>query len=402
MPWKKDFTLSDEMSPSGIVWPAGKAAVSVVVDYSVPAGAEGIDEAAIAYARTVWGNAVSGGWLIDYLNAYGVKATFAVPLAMARAFPEIVRRAHADGHEIAAGSFAKEDVAGLSPDEERERIERTFSGLAELTGTRPEGWFTLPRTGDDYPGGSVSDATGELLLEAGCGYFGNSMADDIPHYWITDYDRRHTLLMLPYYYAMDTQFFMFFPGVGKGSGLVQTRALWENWAAELEGVRAWGRQSTFVIQPYLMQFGAARAVLDRLMRAVTISGAPLLERARPIGSRPIPRIGRCVSRRPRGLMRNELHGWSQMETTRVNLSGGRDGYSCAVQFERENRRCDRCFRGPWRGRRAGDGLCGGQRGGVLQLRQGTAGHSDLRNRRRGCGDKEIRSARTRSGNTPKT
>ena len=223
MPWKKDFTLSDEMSPSGIVWPAGKAAVSVVVDYSVPAGAEGIDEAAIAYARTVWGNAVSGGWLIDYLNAYGVKATFAVPLAMARAFPESVRRAHADGHEIAAGSFAKEDVAGLSPDEERERIERTLSGLAELTGTRPEGWFTLPRTGDDYPGGSVSDATGELLLEAGCGYFGNSMADDIPHYWITDYDRRHTLLMLPYYYAMDTQFFMFFPGVGKGSGLVQTR-----------------------------------------------------------------------------------------------------------------------------------------------------------------------------------
>ena len=60
--------------------------------------------------------------------------------------------------------------------------------------------------------------------------------------------------------------------MGKGSGLVQTRALWENWAAELEGVRAWGRQSTFVIQPYLMQFGAARAVLDRLMRAVT--GAP--------------------------------------------------------------------------------------------------------------------------------
>lgn len=39
MPWKKDFTLSDEMSPSGIVWPAGKAAVSVVVDYSVPADA---------------------------------------------------------------------------------------------------------------------------------------------------------------------------------------------------------------------------------------------------------------------------------------------------------------------------------------------------------------------------
>lgn len=200
-----------------------------------------------------------------------MKATFAVPLAMARAFPESVRRAHADGHEIAAGSFAKEDVAGLSPDEERERIERTFSGLAELTGTRPEGWFTLPRTGDDYPGGSVSDATGELLLEAGCGYFGNSMADDIPHYWITDYDRRHTLLMLPYYYAMDTRSSCF-PRSGQGERARADAGALGNWAAELEGVRAWGRQSTFVIQPYLMQFGAARAVLDRLMRAVT--GAP--------------------------------------------------------------------------------------------------------------------------------
>ena len=129
MPWKKDFTLSDEMSPSGIVWPAGKAAVSVVVDYSVPAGAEGIDEAAIAYARTVWGNAVSGGWLIDYLNAYGVKATFAVPLAMARAFPEIVRRAHADGHEIAAGSFAKEDVAGFPLTKNGNALSGRFRGL---------------------------------------------------------------------------------------------------------------------------------------------------------------------------------------------------------------------------------------------------------------------------------
>ncbi|MFR6517923.1 MAG: hypothetical protein ACLUPV_01045 [Bilophila wadsworthia] len=42
MPWKKDFTLSDEMSPSGIVWPAGKAAVSVVSQRA--AGAR-VDEA---------------------------------------------------------------------------------------------------------------------------------------------------------------------------------------------------------------------------------------------------------------------------------------------------------------------------------------------------------------------
>lgn len=53
MAWKKGFVLSDEISPSGIVWPAGKAVVSVVMDYSVSAGTEDIDEVAIAYTRTV-------------------------------------------------------------------------------------------------------------------------------------------------------------------------------------------------------------------------------------------------------------------------------------------------------------------------------------------------------------
>ena len=268
MPWKQNYTLTDEVSPSGIVWPSGKAAVSIVVDYGVPAGANGIDEAAITFAQTVWGRSVSGDWLIDCLNARGMKATFAVPLAMARAFPDSVRRAREAGHEIAAGSFAKEDVEHLSLDEERERIERTFSGLAELTGARPARWFSLPRTGDDYPGGSVSDATAELLLSCGCEYMGNSMADDIPHYWITDFEQRQTLLALPYYYVMDAQFFIFFPGIGKGSGLVQARTLWENWSAELEGVRRYGRQATFVIQPYLMEFGAARQVLDKLLETI--------------------------------------------------------------------------------------------------------------------------------------
>lgn len=97
------------------MWPAGKAAVSVVVDYSVPAGAEGIDEAAIAYARTVWGNAVSGGWLIDYLNAYGVKATVRRAAGDGRAFPESVRRAHADGHEIARRFLRQGGRGGAFP-----------------------------------------------------------------------------------------------------------------------------------------------------------------------------------------------------------------------------------------------------------------------------------------------
>ena len=90
------------------------------------------------------------------------------------------------------------------------------------------------------------------------------MADDIPHYCVLDEEGPRTLLALPYYYAHDAQFFVFFPGIGRGSGLLRTRALWENWSAELEGAAAYGRQATLVMQPYLMQSGPARKVLADL------------------------------------------------------------------------------------------------------------------------------------------
>ena len=240
----------------------------------------------------------------------GIGTTFAVPLAMARAFPESVRRAHADGHEIAAGSFAKEDVAGLSPDEERERIERTFSGLAELTGTRPEGWFTLPRTGTIIRAVRFPKPQGNCCSKPVAGISATPWrtTSRTTGLRITTGGTRCSCCPIITRWIRSSSCFS---RSGQGERLVQTRALWENWAAELEGVRAWGRQSTFVIQPYLMQFGAARALLDRLMRAVT--GAPDLWIATSgacaaYWKQAYPRIGRCVSRRPRGLMRNELHG----------------------------------------------------------------------------------------------
>src|SRR5215207_4891415 len=59
-------------------------------------------------------------------------------------------------------------------------------GLEEAAGRRPSGWFSLPRQGDAFAGGSVSPHTMDLLIEAGFAYFGNGLADDIPHWWVTD------------------------------------------------------------------------------------------------------------------------------------------------------------------------------------------------------------------------
>ena len=145
-----------------------------------------------------------------------MRATFAVPAVIAHTHRDLVRSLTDEGHEIAAHGFRHEDVSGLERDEERQRIARTTEILADVTGGKPAGWFSLPRQGDRYAVGAVSPNTVDLLLEAGYLYLGNGLADDIPHYWVSDFASRRTLLTLPYYYHFDDQFFLMFPRKGTG------------------------------------------------------------------------------------------------------------------------------------------------------------------------------------------
>src|SRR6202043_3944977 len=110
--------------------------------------------------------------------------------------------------------------AGLtgSPDESGAR--RREQGLARAGNARV---FSLPRQGDRYAVGAVSPNTIDLLLEAGYVYLGNGLADDIPHYWVSNFASRRALLTLPYYYHFDDQFFLMFPR--KGTGLEHPDAL---------------------------------------------------------------------------------------------------------------------------------------------------------------------------------
>ena len=144
--------------------------------------------------------------LLAVLRRYDLKATFAVPGVLAHIYADRVRALVTEGHEIAAHGFKHEDVSGLERDVERERIVRTTEILSEVTGRRPTGWFSLPRQGDPFAGGTISPNTMDLLPDAGYAYMGNGLADDVPHYWVTDFASRRAMLTLPYYYHFDDQF----------------------------------------------------------------------------------------------------------------------------------------------------------------------------------------------------
>jgi peptidoglycan/xylan/chitin deacetylase (PgdA/CDA1 family) len=270
MPWKDGYTISDERSltDAEVQWPDGnRCCFSITVDLSVASGPEGTTEADLTGPKAQFGLREGFDRVKDALDRFGLKATFATPAVMARVHAHRLRVLTQEGHEIAAEGFRHEDISGLSRAAEAERIDLTTSVLAEITGRRPEGWFSLPRQGDGFAGGTISPHTMELLIEAGYRYFGNGLADDVPHYWVTDAASGRSILTMPYYYHYDDQFFLLFPS--KGTGLEHADSLFRNWRAEFAAQYRRGRHFHMTLHPYAVGFGHRVRLLETLLAEVS-------------------------------------------------------------------------------------------------------------------------------------
>lgn len=263
MPWKDGYTISDERSlpDAEISWPNGaRCCVGVTVNLGLAAGPQGIQAADLATPVAHFAMHEGLDRLLEVLARHGIRATFAVPAAMARILGPRLRTLATGGHEIAAHGFRQEDVSTLDRAEEEARLRRTTEILAEVAGRRPTGWFSLPRQGDRFAGGGVSPHTMELLIAQGYAYMGNGLADDVPHRWVTDFAARRSILVLPYYYHFDDQFFCMFPA--KGTGLDNPDALARNWRWEFEAQYQRGRHFHMTLHPQHIGWSHRLQLLD--------------------------------------------------------------------------------------------------------------------------------------------
>ena len=250
MPWKTNYTISDEISLSDrdIVWPGhNRCCFNVVVDLSLASGPEGLLPSDLATTDSVF--AMGGGLagLLDVLTSHKIVATFAVPAAMVKIYPEAIEAVLKRGHEVAAEGLFHEDVSQLSLEEERARMKAATSILSEAIGSRPGGWYDLPRRKDKFAVGAISPYTTKLLVEEGYTYMGNCPADDVPHYSVTDFATAGAIVAMPYYYHFDDQFFMLYPR--QGSGLENPDILFRNWRAEFAAQYKRGRFFNMTLHP---------------------------------------------------------------------------------------------------------------------------------------------------------
>jgi peptidoglycan/xylan/chitin deacetylase (PgdA/CDA1 family) len=267
MPWKDGYTISNERSltDAEVHWPDGRrCCFSITVDLSVASGPEGITEADLTNPKAQFGLREGLDRVRYALDRFGLKATFAVPALMAQIQSRELRELTQQGHEIAAEGFRHEDVFRLTREDEAARIALTTSVLTDITGRRPEGWFSLPRQGDPFAGGTISPHTMDLLIDAGYGYFGNGLADDVPHHWVTDAAAGRSILTMPYYYHYDDQFFLLFPS--KGTGLEHADSLFRNWRAEFDAQYRRGRHFHMTLHPYAVGFGHRVRLLETFLQ----------------------------------------------------------------------------------------------------------------------------------------
>lgn len=251
MPWKADYTTSDEIAlkDDQIAWPEGKTSCAMItVDLSLARGPEGVTESDMGTDRAAFALNEGLDAVVDILAAADLKATFAVPGAMASTYGDRLVELQAAGHEIAAHGFRHEDVSALSRADEAARMAAATEMIADVTGQAPVGWYSLPRQSDPFAVGAVSANTIDLLAESDYLYFCPGLADDAPYYWVADFETRRTVLALPYYFHFDDQFFLMFPS--KGTGLEHMDALYANWVAEFEAQHARGRCFSMVLHPH--------------------------------------------------------------------------------------------------------------------------------------------------------
>jgi peptidoglycan/xylan/chitin deacetylase (PgdA/CDA1 family) len=238
-----------------------------VVDLSLATQAEGVTERDVRGDRAVFGLNEGLDAVLGLLSRNSLKATFPVPGVMVKTYGERLGEILAEGHEIAVHGYSHEDLSMLEPAQEAERLTAATGMVAEVTGTRPAGFFALPRASDPFAVGTVSPHTIGLLIEAGYRYFGNGLADDAPYYWVSDFDVAATLLTLPYYYHFDDQFFLMFPS--RGSGLEHADALHANWRAEFEAQYERGRYFHMVLHPHAIGWCNRLRRLEAFLGALT-------------------------------------------------------------------------------------------------------------------------------------
>lgn len=147
----------------------------------------------------------AGVWrLLRLFKKHDIPLTiFAVAMAVER-HPDVAQAMAQAGHEICSHGYRWIDYQYTDESEERDHLVRAIDIIKQVTGERPQGWYT-GRTGPN---------TRKLVMEEGGFMYDSDAYDDDLPYWVDNNGKGH--LVIPY--TLDVNDMRFATAQGFNSG----------------------------------------------------------------------------------------------------------------------------------------------------------------------------------------
>jgi peptidoglycan/xylan/chitin deacetylase (PgdA/CDA1 family) len=214
--------------------------------------------------------------VLDFLATREIQATWFIPGHTVETYPQACRLIVAAGHEVGLHGYAHELQM---PDEETERrvFERSNEVMQELTGEAPLGYRA--------PGGHLSTATIDLLLEAGISYDSSLMGHDYQPYFcrVSDeipldgpmrFGRETPLVELPISWTLDDWAHFEFVREAQVLGLRSGSGVLENWLADVHYMLRDFEDGviTLIMHPEVIGRGHRLFMLEQLVDTIAREG----------------------------------------------------------------------------------------------------------------------------------
>lgn len=132
-------------------------------------------------SRGMFAGEVGTPRLLRLFDRYSLPTTWFIPGHSIETFPDQMRDVVVAGHEIGVHNYSHENPISMTPEQEREVLERSIAMVAELSHRQPTGYVA--------PWWEFSPVTADLLLEYGIKYDHSLMHHDHMPYYVRTGDR---------------------------------------------------------------------------------------------------------------------------------------------------------------------------------------------------------------------
>lgn len=195
--------------------------------------------------------------ILKLLERYGVTSTFFVPGEVIDKRPATIEAILNGGHEIAHHSYSHAWIVNLTPEQEREEMERGIESIVRATGQKPRGWRS--------PAAELSPISLPLLIEHGFTYSSNFFDADSP-YLLEVEGRTTDIVELPFRWVLDDAPFFQYSITLPGRTMQAPSALWEAWRLEYDALFAEDRMLMIGMHPQIIGQPSRLWVLEQLIQ----------------------------------------------------------------------------------------------------------------------------------------